>query len=96
MLYEVITIAKGFEPLLLVPIGLGGILSNLPDANLAVNAIDAAIHAGKVDVMQSFAQILNIADSTPMAVKHALQLATPEQMLHLELLAQQYQSYNFV
>lgn len=91
MILLYLAIVKGFEPLLLVPIGLGGILSNLPDANLAINAVDAAIHAGKADVMQAFAQILNVVESTPGAIKHAVQMATPEQKMHLGLLAEQYQ-----
>jgi oxaloacetate decarboxylase beta subunit len=86
-----LAIVKGFEPLLLVPIGLGGILSNLPEANLAISAVDAAIHAAKPDVMQLFAGILNIADTSAEAVKHAAHAATPEQAMKLQLLAEQYQ-----
>ncbi len=85
-----LAIAKKFEPLLLVPIGVGGILANLPDANLAVNAIEAAVYAGKAEVMQSFAAILGMADSDPVTVKAALDMATPQQMMQLQLLAQQY------
>ncbi|WCE31379.1 sodium ion-translocating decarboxylase subunit beta [Vibrio sp. SCSIO 43137] len=85
-----LAIVKQFEPLLLVPIGLGGILSNLPDANLAVNAVEAAILAGKADVMQAFASVLNLADSAPEAIKHAVEMATPEQKMNLHLLAEQY------
>jgi len=85
-----LAIVKQFEPLLLVPIGLGGILSNLPDANLAVNAVEAAILAGKADVMQAFASVLNMADSAPEAIKHAVEMATPEQKMNLYLLAEQY------
>mgnify|MGYP001449045407 CR=1 FL=1 len=88
-----LAIVKQFEPLLLVPIGLGGILANLPDANLAVNAIEAAIYAGKAEVMQVFASVLGITDATPEAVKGALNLATPKQRVELHLLAEQYQ-YN--
>ncbi len=86
-----LAIVKGFEPLLLVPIGLGGILSNLPEANLAINAVDAAIYAGKADVMLSFANVLGMVDTAPMAIKHALAMATPEQIVKLHLLAEQYQ-----
>ncbi|MGL6314231.1 sodium ion-translocating decarboxylase subunit beta [Vibrio sp. WXL103] len=85
-----LAIVKQFEPLLLVPIGLGGILANLPDANLAVSAVEAAIHAGKGEVMASFASVLQLADSAPEAVKHAYEMATPEQKMQLHLLAQQY------
>ena len=91
MLLLYLAIVKGFEPLLLVPIGLGGILSNLPEANLAINAVDAAIHAGKADVMQLFAGILNITDAAPEAIKHAAHMATPEQAMKLQLLAEEYQ-----
>lgn len=38
-----LAIVKRFEPLLLVPIGFGGILSNLPDAGLAMSAIENAV-----------------------------------------------------
>lgn len=86
-----LAIVKGFEPLLLIPIGVGGILSNLPEANLAISAVDAALHVGKVEVMQAFAAVLNIGDAAPEAVKYASYLATPEQKMQLHLLAEQYQ-----
>lgn len=85
-----LAIVKKFEPLLLVPIGLGGILSNLPEANLAVSAIEAAISSGNGQVMQSFADILGMSDIAPKAIKAALAMATPEQKMQLHLLAQQY------
>ena len=85
-----LAIVKQFEPLLLVPIGLGGILSNLPDANLAVNAIEAAIHAGNAEVMQAFASVLDMTDTAPKAIKHALAMATPEQKMQLHLLAEEF------
>ncbi len=37
-----LAIAKGFEPLLLVPIGFGGILANIPGVDIAVN--DGVLH----------------------------------------------------
>ncbi len=39
-----LAIRKGFEPLLLVPIGFGGILANIPEAGLALTAAENAIH----------------------------------------------------
>ncbi len=33
-----LAIAKKFEPLLLLPIGFGGLLSNIPEAGLALTA----------------------------------------------------------
>ncbi len=38
-----LAINKGFEPLLLVPIGFGGILSNIPVVGLANSAVDQAL-----------------------------------------------------
>ena len=37
-----LAIAKKFEPLLLVPIGFGGILANIPEAGLALSAAEQA------------------------------------------------------
>ena len=48
-----LAIAKGFEPLLLIPIGMGGILANIPVANIAaipvvqvINNIPVTLSAG--------------------------------------------------
>ncbi len=35
-----LAIAKKFEPLLLLPIGFGGLLSNIPEAGLALSALE--------------------------------------------------------
>ncbi len=51
-----LAIVKQFEPLLLVPIGFGGILANLPDAGLALSAVENALHAGKPEVLSAFAR----------------------------------------
>lgn len=40
-----LAIRKGFEPLLLVPIGFGGILANIPGAGLAYSAVENAVMA---------------------------------------------------
>ncbi|WED28777.1 sodium ion-translocating decarboxylase subunit beta [Vibrio sp. DW001] len=85
-----LAIVKNFEPLLLVPIGIGGILANLPEANLAISGIEAALHAGNAEVMQAFANILGMSDAEPNVIKGALAMATPEQKMHLHLMAEQY------
>lgn len=41
-----LAIAKKFEPLLLIPIGFGGILSNIPGAGIAMAAADPSMPAG--------------------------------------------------
>ncbi len=55
-----LAIKKGFEPLLLVPIGFGGILANIPEAGLAMTAVENAIHFHKPDVLLALAEILKV------------------------------------
>ncbi|MGO2132720.1 MAG: sodium ion-translocating decarboxylase subunit beta [Halomonas sp.] len=55
-----LAIHKKFEPLLLVPIGFGGILANIPEAGLALSAAEQAAHLAKPEVLQSLAQGVGI------------------------------------
>ena len=45
-----LAIRKGFEPLLLVPIGFGGLLANIPGAGLALSAIEQALQNGTPEI----------------------------------------------
>jgi sodium ion-translocating decarboxylase beta subunit len=56
-----LAIRKGFEPLLLVPIGFGGILANIPGAGLALSAAENAINQGDPQVLAQMAQVLGVA-----------------------------------
>ncbi|MEH6583743.1 MAG: sodium ion-translocating decarboxylase subunit beta [Halioglobus sp.] len=56
-----LAIRKGFEPLLLVPIGFGGILANIPGAGLAYSAVDNAVNAGDPLLLGEMARILGSA-----------------------------------
>ncbi|ELG3274066.1 sodium ion-translocating decarboxylase subunit beta, partial [Salmonella enterica] len=38
-----LAIAKKFEPLLLLPIGFGGLLSNIPEAGMALTALESLL-----------------------------------------------------
>ncbi|WP_189458043.1 sodium ion-translocating decarboxylase subunit beta, partial [Marinobacter persicus] len=70
-----LAIAKKFEPLLLVPIGFGGILANIPEAGLALTAAENAIHFALKD---GGSQIL-AALAAPLDVSYqAGQAITPE------------------
>ncbi len=60
LLLLLLAIKKGFEPLLLVPIGVGGVLANIPGANLAVSAAEAAIMSSDVNVVAAMAQALGL------------------------------------
>ncbi|MFC6669897.1 sodium ion-translocating decarboxylase subunit beta [Marinobacterium aestuariivivens] len=66
-----LAIRKNFEPLLLVPIGFGGILANIPEAGLAYSAVENAVHFAKPEVLQTLASVLNISSADPHDILHA-------------------------
>lgn len=53
-----LAIRKGFEPLLLVPIGFGCILANVPGAGLAFSAVENALASTNPEVLLAMAQTL--------------------------------------
>ena len=55
-----LAIHKKFEPLLLVPIGFGGILANIPEAGLALSALDQAIEVASPAVLQQIAAAMQL------------------------------------
>tara|TARA_B100001540_G_scaffold310323_1_gene327933 strand:+ start:253 stop:1548 length:1296 start_codon:yes stop_codon:yes gene_type:complete len=59
-----LAINRKFEPLLLVPIGFGGILANIPGAGLAYSAVENAIHAGDPLLMDSMAWAIGVPDTS--------------------------------
>lgn len=63
-----LAIRKRFEPLLLVPIGFGGILANIPEAGLALSAAENAIHFAKPQVLAALAGTLDVAYQAGQAV----------------------------
>ena len=63
-----LAINKKFEPLLLVPIGFGGIMANIPEAGLAFSAVENAVHFAKPEVMSDLASALGIATAEPSAI----------------------------
>ena len=56
-----LAIRKGFEPLLLVPIGFGGILANIPGAGLPYSAVENALYAADPVLLAQMAQVLGVA-----------------------------------
>lgn len=66
-----LAIRKGFEPLLLVPIGFGGLLANLPAAGLALSAIEQALQNGTPEIGLALAQLagLTATDADALAYK---------------------------
>ncbi|MEE4658843.1 MAG: sodium ion-translocating decarboxylase subunit beta [Halieaceae bacterium] len=53
-----LAIVRNFEPLLLVPIGFGGILANIPGAGLALPAIERALMLGDPLLLAELAGLL--------------------------------------
>lgn len=63
-----LAIRKGFEPLLLVPIGFGGLLANLPAAGLAFSAIEQALQNGTPEIGAALAQLAGLNATDPDAL----------------------------
>lgn len=66
-----LAINRGFEPLLLVPIGFGGLMANIPGAGLAYSAVENAIFAADLDVYKALGQALGVTDLDLESLKHA-------------------------
>ena len=66
-----LAVRKNFEPLLLVPIGFGGILANIPEAGLAMSAVENAIHFAKPEVLQGLAGALGVNGTEVHELTHA-------------------------
>ncbi len=67
-----LAIRKGFEPLLLLPIGFGCILANVPVAGLAEDAVGHLLMAGDPSHLAALAEILGVpVTQLGDAVKHA-------------------------
>lgn len=81
-----LAIARQFEPLLLLPIGFGGLLSNIPEAGLAMTALDNLLHHGTTQQLAIVAEKLD-SQVDPSAIKDALGLALPSVRHELEVLA---------
>lgn len=72
-----LAINRGFEPLLLVPIGFGGILANIPGAGLAFSGVENAIYAADPAVLSQLAEVLKLASwETGKDVYHAYESST--------------------
>ena len=56
-----LAIRKGFEPLLLVPIGFGGILANIPGAGMAYSAVENALQGVDPAQLAELTRLLGMA-----------------------------------
>ena len=66
-----LAIRKGFEPLLLIPIGFGGLMANIPSAELALPAIERLLYNADASALTRLADILNITSTDLYELKSA-------------------------
>jgi len=69
-----LAIHRRFEPLLLVPIGFGGLLANIPGAGLAYSAVERAVYQVDGELLLPLATLLGV-DATPDTLAAALDAA---------------------
>ena len=81
-----LAISRKFEPLLLLPIGFGGLLSNIPEAGLAMTALDNLLHQGTPEQLAIIAEKLHTTADLP-AIKSALNAFAPSVIHELEVMA---------
>ena len=81
-----LAISRKFEPLLLLPIGFGGLLSNIPEAGLAMTALDNLLHHGTPEQLAIIAEKLHTVPD-PVAIKSALNAFAPSVISELEVMA---------
>jgi len=74
-----LAIRREFEPLLLVPIGFGCILANIPGAGLAYSAIENALISGNVEFASFVAEL---SSETPSDENSLLALLNTDPLLH--------------
>lgn len=69
-----LAIHRRFEPLLLVPIGFGGLLANIPGAGLAYSALEKALHGDNYQLLAALSALLTTA-ADPDSISAALEAA---------------------
>ncbi|MDG1986835.1 MAG: sodium ion-translocating decarboxylase subunit beta, partial [Halieaceae bacterium] len=74
-----LAIRREFEPLLLVPIGFGCILANIPGAGLAYSAIENALISGNIEFASFVAEL---SSETPSDENSLLVLLNTDPLLH--------------
>ena len=89
-----LAIRKGFEPLLLVPIGFGGLLANLPAAGLAFSAIEQALQNGTPEIGAALAQLAGLNATEPDAVIYKTLAASDPQIYQTAIHTAQAAGYN--
>ncbi|HEY9033115.1 MAG TPA: sodium ion-translocating decarboxylase subunit beta [Pseudomonadales bacterium] len=79
-----LAINRNFEPLLLVPIGFGGILANIPAAGMAYSATENAIFAADPALLRAIADVLAVEVADKTSLLHAYYNASASQLALLK------------
>lgn len=79
-----LAINRNFEPLLLVPIGFGGILANIPAAGMAYSATENAIFAADPALLRAIADVLAVEVVDKTSLLHAYYNASASQLALLK------------
>ncbi len=82
-----LAINRGFEPLLLVPIGFGGVLANIPGAGLAFSGVENAIYSADPAVLKAMGQALNVEWQNAKDLLNAYNNASASQLLAVKHVA---------
>ncbi len=74
-----LAIVRNFEPLLLVPIGFGGVLANIPGAGLALPAIERALLFSDAELVAEISALLAVVSVGAQSLSSADLLALYQQ-----------------
>ncbi|PJG85515.1 sodium ion-translocating decarboxylase subunit beta [Conservatibacter flavescens] len=81
-----LAIVKKFEPLLLLPIGFGGLLANIPETGMAFTAVENLLHSNNTEHLMVFANALQVEPHFE-AMKQAVENLSVSQLANAEYLA---------
>ncbi len=79
-----LAINRGFEPLLLLPIGFGGILANIPGAGLASPVLENAVHFGSAPLLEQLNLLVGTESLSGKPLLHLLEGLAPADRLLAE------------
>ena len=79
-----LAINRGFEPLLLLPIGFGGILANIPGAGLAYTAIENGVIHASPALLEQLNQLAGTAGLSGKPLLYALDGLAPADLMRVE------------
>ncbi|GAB5412952.1 MAG: sodium ion-translocating decarboxylase subunit beta [Congregibacter sp.] len=80
-----LAIHRRFEPLLLVPIGFGGLLANIPGAGLALSSLERAMLAAEPELFSAMSAVLSVAPQAELLQQAFDAASATQQALVLQM-----------